>query len=168
MVGSGMVGVVGIIAPPPAAPAAGFGFIIAVGVVVGVGFDAGVVPLMEAGVVVIGVVGNAVLPAAPVAGVVGVIPVVTGVVGVVGVVATGAGVIASLPQPESAAMMQSVESVASLVIMESSNFELTHISPKTALPLRNPPGRTSRAPIRVSGVPSPTTPARFVHSYTLL
>jgi len=163
---------VGIIAPPPAAPAAGFGFIIAVGVVVGVGFDAGVVPLIEAGVVVIvGVVGIALLPAAPVAGVVGVIPVVAGVVGVVGVIATGAGVIASLPQPESAAMMQSVESVASLVIMESSNFELTHISPKTALPLRNPPRCTlkhSELRFGCAVVLSPATPARFVHSYTLL
>src|SRR5262245_34794610 len=80
-IGSGVVGMVGV-APPPAAPIAGVGFIIAVGVVVGVIAElpaapvAGVVGVIEVGVVV----GTpAALPAAPVAGVTGVMPVVVGV-----------------------------------------------------------------------------------------
>jgi hypothetical protein len=110
--------------------------------IVGVGLDDGVVPVIPAGVViepVVGVLFMPVLPAAPVFGAGIVAPVgVVGVVGAVGVVWPGVCIMLSLPQPVNAAMMQSVDSVESLVIMESSNFELTHISPKTALPLRNP------------------------------
>jgi hypothetical protein len=145
-------------APLPAAPVIVIGFVIGFdeGVVfvpiVGVGLEAGVVPVIPDGVVIEPVVGVfiAVLPAAPPLGGVVMVPVVVGVVGVVGVVWTGAaGGVVSLPHPLNAAMMQSVDSVESLVIMESSNFELTHISPKTALPLRNPPTRAPRAPNRV-------------------
>jgi hypothetical protein len=92
---------------------------------------------------------------------------VVGLVGA-GTMPTGGGVITLSPlQPVSTAMMQSVESVAYLVVMESSRFELTHISPKTALPLRTRPERPP-AHILMSVLSGGVTQAKFGHSYTLL
>jgi len=162
--------IIGGVLPLPAAPLGVVivGVVDGVGMVLGVVLGAGVVPVMAAGVlpvIEVGVVvGSAVLPAAPVEGA-GVVPVVGG--GVVGGIPTAAGVVPS-PQPVSAAMTQSVERVANLVVMESSKFELTHISPEASVPLRTCRQALTQAPIRVCLALSRMTPARFGHSYTLL
>jgi hypothetical protein len=123
--------ITGVVLPLPAAPAGAVGVVDGAGMLLGVGLDAGVVPLMAAGVlpvIVLGTVGIAALPAMPLEGAGVIVPAGGGAVGA----PTGSGVVPLSPQPASAAMTQSVESVANLVVMKSSKFELTHISPEAA------------------------------------